>query len=107
MVIDLKRHGGDGKTVPPVSSRELTCVPLPGNGLIQVFEKHVHIESVGIAPLLQAFILGTHAPDAPKIVFPEHLDGFGIVPHKFEKGHLFGDCLAHGNPFRYHSAIRT
>jgi hypothetical protein len=40
-------------------------------------------------------------------VFSEHLDGFGVVPHQFEKGHLFGDCLAHTYPFRCHSAIRT
>jgi hypothetical protein len=62
---------------------------------IQILQKHVNIQTMGIGSLLKAFILGSHAADTTQVVLLKDLYRIGVHPHYFKKSHIFCDRIRH------------
>jgi hypothetical protein len=62
---------------------------------IQILQKHINIQTMGMCTLFQAFILGSHAADTSQVVLLKDLDRIGMHPHYFKKSHIFCDRIGH------------
>lgn len=57
---------------------------------IQILDKSINIDAMGIGALFKTFILGAHAADTAQMILLQNLYRLRIGTHHFKKSHILG-----------------